>query len=167
MSRVIEILIAIDTVGILQRSPNPSRIPESPTLIDPHQIYVITNAGGTLQGGAGGELILKAQLGQIVVLNETSLSAASDLSPLFYRFIGIPGQELFSPPSPRIAATSRPLPNPREPSSPTREPVSTHRWSSEVVREGRTTHHFHFVIVDRNHSVCGYFAWAPWITLSS
>ncbi|WP_209311906.1 MULTISPECIES: AidA/PixA family protein [Bradyrhizobium] len=98
MSRVTDILVAFDTESILQKYSNPSKRPDSPTLIDFRHVYMITNQDNVISGQAGGELDLKAQVGDLIRWRETSLSLGFEKSVIFYRFIGKVGNELISTP---------------------------------------------------------------------
>jgi hypothetical protein len=43
MSRVTNVLTAIDTATVLLKYPNASKNPDAPTQIDPKYVYMITN----------------------------------------------------------------------------------------------------------------------------
>lgn len=165
MSRVIDVSVSFDTETILKKYPNPSQNPNAPTLIDWHQVYMITNQDNVVSGQAGGELDLKAQVGDLIRWRETSLSFGFEKSVIFYKFIGNAGGELISPPTPRKATASYALPNTSNPSIPTCQKVDNYYWSSETLACGRVTYHFNFMIVDRDCKPCGYFSWDPFISI--
>ncbi len=119
MSRVTDVLVSFDTETILQKYPNPSKNPDAPTLIDFHHVYMITNQDNVVSGQAGGELDLRAQVGDLIRWRETSLSLGFEKSVIFYRFIGNVGNELISTPTPRKAEASFAQPNTSNPSVPT------------------------------------------------
>ncbi len=98
MSRVTDVLVSFDTETILKKYPNPSRNPDQPTLIDWQHVYMITNQDNVVSGQAGGELDLKAQVGDLIRWRETSLSLGFEKSVIFYRFIGNVGANLISTP---------------------------------------------------------------------
>jgi hypothetical protein len=87
MSRVTDVLVAIDTATILQKYTGCSKSADSPTLIDPKYVYMITNQDNAISGQAGGELDLKAQVGDLIRWRETSLSLGFETAAIFYRFI--------------------------------------------------------------------------------
>lgn len=165
MSRVTDVLVAFDTETILQKYPNPSKNPNAPTLIDFHHVYMITNQDNVINGQAGGELDLKAQVGDLIRWRETSLSLGFEKSVIFYKFIGNVGNELISTPTPRKAEASFAQPNTTNPSVPTCQKIANYYWSSETLSTGRVTYHFNFMVVDRNCNAMGYFSWDPFITI--
>jgi len=155
MSRVTYILVSIDTETILKKYPNISKDPKNPTLIDWHHVYMVTNQDNVVSGQAGGELDLKAQVGDLIRWRETSLSQSFEQAVIFYKFIGNAGADLISPPSPRKATACVAVPNRENPSVPSCQKVDNHYWSSETLDCGRVTYHFHFLIVDRNCQIIG------------
>ncbi|KIH81277.1 inclusion body family protein [Pseudomonas batumici] len=165
MSRVTDVLVSFDTETILKKYPNPSRNPDAPTLIDWQHVYMITNQDNVVSGQAGGELDLKAQVGDLIRWRETSLSLGFEKSVIFYRFIGNVGANLISTPTPRKATASYAQPNTSNPVIPTCQKVDNYYWSSETLETGRVTYHFNFMIVDRDCKPCGYFSWDPFISI--
>jgi len=165
MSRVTDVLVAIDTATILQKYPNISKSAENPTLIDVKHVFMITNQDNVVSGQAGGELDLKAQVGDLIRWRESSLSLGFETSAIFYKFIGNVGNELISTPTPRKAEASCAVPNTSSPSTPTCQPISNFYWSSETLKCGRVTYHFNFMIVDRNCKPVGYCSWDPFISI--
>ncbi|MFJ3006194.1 inclusion body family protein [Pseudomonas fluorescens] len=165
MSRVTDILVSIDTETILKKYPNISKDPKNPTLIDWHHVYMVTNQDNVVSGQAGGELDLKAQVGDLIRWRETSLSQSFEQAVIFYKFIGNAGADLISPPSPRKATACVAVPNRENPSVPSCQKVDNHYWSSETLDCGRVTYHFHFLIVDRNCKIIGCCSWDPFISI--
>ncbi|WP_416427309.1 inclusion body family protein [Pseudomonas sp. App30] len=166
MSRVTDVICNFDTETILQKYSNPSKDPGNPTMIDWKHVYMITNQDNVVSGQAGGELDLKAQVGDLIRWRETSLSLGFEKAVIFYKFeTSDPKYLLISPPTPRKATASIALPNPSNPSVPTCQKVDNFYWSSETLSEGRVTYHFHFMIVDRDCKPCGYFKWDPFISI--
>jgi hypothetical protein len=167
MSRVTDVLTAIDTATVLLKYPNASKNPDAPTQIDPKYVYMITNQDNAISGQAGGELNLKAQVGDLIRWRETSLSLGFETAAIFYKFIGNVGNELISTPTPRTAEASLPYPNNSKPSVPVCQKISNYYWSSETLKTGSVTYHFNFMIVDRSCSALGFFSWDPFITISN
>ena len=66
MSRVTDVLVSIDTETILKKYPNISKNPAAPTMIDVNYMYMVTNQNNVVSGQAGGELNLKAQVGDLI-----------------------------------------------------------------------------------------------------
>lgn len=165
MSRVTDVLVAIDTATILQKYTSCSKSPDSPTFIDTKYVYMITNQDNVISGQAGGELDLKAQVGDLIRWRETSLSLGFETQAIFYRFIGNVGNDLISTPTSRTAEASLPHPNSSNPSIPTCQKVANYYWSSETLKTGRVTYHFNFMIVDRNCKALAYCSWDPFITI--
>ncbi|WGS52155.1 inclusion body family protein [Paraburkholderia sp. D15] len=165
MSRVTDVLVSFDTATILQAYPNPSKNPDAPTQIDPRYVYMITNQDNVISGQAGGELDIKAQVGDLIRWRETSLSLGFETQAIFYRFIGNVGNELISTPTPRMAEASIPVPNTSNPAVPTCQKVANYYWSSEMLKEGRVTYHFNFQIIDRACKSNGCFSWDPFISI--
>lgn len=165
MSRVTDVLVSIDTETILKKYPNISKDPASPTFIDVNHVYMVTNQDNVIQGQAGGELDLKAQVGDLIRWRETSLSQSFETAVIFYKFIANAGAQLISTPSPRKAIASVAVPNTSNPSVPSCQKVDNHYWSSETLECGRVTYHFQFLIVDRNCSIVGCCTWDPFISI--
>ncbi|KVD78920.1 inclusion body protein [Burkholderia sp. ABCPW 14] len=162
MSRVTDVLVAVDTETILQKYPNASN-PNNPLLIDWHHIDLITNQDNVISGQAGGELNLKAEAGDLVRWRESSVSLGFEKQVIFYKFIANQGGELIT--TPRLAETSLPVPNTSDPAKPKCQTVQNYFWSSEVLKRGRVTYHFQFVILDRRCQICGCCQWDPFITI--
>ncbi len=165
MSRVTDVLVAIDTATILQKVPGLSKNPNSPTLIDPKYVYMITNQDNVVNGQAGGELDVKAQVGDLIRWRETSLSLGFETAAIFYKFIGNAGNDLISTPTPRVAEASCAVPNTSNPSVPTCQKIQNFYWSSETLKTGRVTYHFNFMIIDRNCNALCYCSWDPFISI--
>ncbi|KVV45831.1 inclusion body protein [Burkholderia territorii] len=165
MSRVTDVLVSIDTETILKNYPNPSKDPKNPTLIDWKHVYMVTNQDNVVSGQAGGELDLKAQVGDLIRWRETSLSLGFEKQVIFYGFIANQGRELISTPTPRKATASVPIPNPSSPSTPTCQKLDNYYWSSETLSEGRVIYHFYFQIIDRNCQSLGCYQWDPFISI--
>lgn len=165
MSRVTDVLVSFDTETILKKYPNPSKNPAAPTLIDWHYVYMVTNQDNVISGQAGGELDLKAQVGDLIRWRETSLSLGFENQVVFYKFVGNVGNELISTPTPRVAEASIPVPNTSKPEVPTCQKVANYYWSSECLKVGRVTYHFQFQIIDRNCQSQGCFSWDPFISI--
>lgn len=106
MSRVTDVLVSFDTETILKKYPNPSKNPAAPTLIDWRYVYMVTNQDNVISGQAGGELDLKAQVGDLIRWRETSLSLGFENQVVFYKFVGNVGNELISTPTPRSSVTT-------------------------------------------------------------
>lgn len=167
MSRVTDVLVAIDTATVLQNYRNPSMNPDAPTQIDTRYVYMITNQDNALAGQAGGELNLKAQVGDLIRWRETSLSLGFETAAIFYKFIGNVGNDLISTPTPRTAEASLPYPNQSKPSVPVCQKISNYFWSSETLKAGSVTYHFNFMVVDRSCKAQGFFSWDPYITITN
>ncbi|UVM49209.1 MULTISPECIES: inclusion body family protein [unclassified Pseudomonas] len=165
MSRVTDVLVSIDTETILKNYPNISKNPHTPTTIDFRHVYMVTNQNNVVSGQAGGELDLKAQVGDLIRWREASLSLGFEQAVIFYKFIGNVGNELISTPTPRKATASFAVPNTSNPSVPSCQKVDNHYWSSETLACGRVTYHFNFLIVDRDCQIIGCCAWDPFISI--
>lgn len=140
MSRVTDVLVSIDTETILKNYPNISKNPASPTMIDVNHVYMVTNRDNVINGQAGGELNLKAQVGDLIRWRETSLSQSFETAVIFYKFIGNKGSELISTPTPRKATACVAVPNTSNPSVPSCQKVDNHYWSSETLDCGSVTY---------------------------
>lgn len=123
MSRVTDVLVSIDTETILKKYPNISKDPANPTFIDVNHVYMITSQDNVIQGQAGGELDLKAQVGDLIRWRETSLSQSFETAVIFYKFIANDGEQLISTPSPRKALACVAVPNTSKPSVPSCQKV--------------------------------------------
>lgn len=165
MSRVTDVLVSIDTETILKNYPNISKNPATPTMIDVNHVYMVTNQNNVVSGQAGGELNLRAQVGDLIRWRETSLSQSFETAVIFYKFIGNVGNELISTPTPRKATACVAVPNPSNPSVPSCQKVDNHYWSSETLSTGSVTYHFNFLIVDRDCKIVGCCSWDPFITI--
>ncbi|VVP51240.1 inclusion body family protein [Pseudomonas fluorescens] len=165
MSRVTDVLVTIDTETILKNYPNISKNPAAPTLIDVKHVYMVTNQDNVVSGQAGGELNLKAQVGDLIRWRETSLSQGFETAVVFYQFIANAGKELISTPTPRKATACIAIPNTSNPSVPSCQKVDNYYWSSETLSTGSVTYHFNFLIVDRECKIVGCCSWDPFITI--
>lgn len=165
MSRVTDILVSIDTETILSKYPNISKNPAAPTLIDVNHVYMVTNQNNVISGQAGGELNLKAQVGDLIRWRETSLSQSFETAVVFYKFISGQGNDLISTPTPRKATASVAVPNTSNPSVPSCQKVDNYYWSSETLAVGSVTYHFNFLIVNRDCQIVGCCSWDPFITI--
>jgi hypothetical protein len=165
MSQITDVLVSFDTTEILRLCKNPSKDPNRPTQISPNQVFMITTQNNVISGQAGGELDLKAQVGDLIRWRETTLSLGFENSAIFYQFVATGGNDLISTPTPREAEVTVPVPNPKDPVHPKNQHISNYFWSSETLKTGRVVYHFNFMICDRNGAVAGYFWWDPFITI--
>ncbi|MFP3244346.1 MAG: inclusion body family protein [Paraburkholderia sp.] len=164
MSQVTDVLVSIDTTTILNRYGKNNNL-SNPPLIDFKHIFMIVTQNNVVSGQAGGELDVAATVGDVIRWRETSLSLGFEQTCIFYKFIGNQGNDLISPPSPRAAEVTIPVPNPSDPTKPNKQTVSNYFWSCETLKSGRVTYHFQFMILDRSGNLCGCYQWYPFITI--
>ncbi|KWZ48220.1 inclusion body protein [Burkholderia savannae] len=164
MSRVTDVLVAVDPETILQNHPNAMNS-ANPLLSDPKYIYMITNNDNAISGQAGGELNLKAEVGDLIRWREQNISLGFEKPVIFYKFVADQGSDLITTPTPRMAETSLPVPNTSDPTKPKCQTVRNYFWSSEVLKRGSVTYHFQFMILDRRCQICGCHQWDPSITI--
>ncbi|CAO3415776.1 inclusion body family protein [Azospirillum endophyticum] len=167
MSRITNVLITFDTESIVANYKNISQDPKNPTPISASYIYMVTNGANAISGQAGGELNLKASVGDVIRWREATLTLSSDDSALMYAFVPTAGGQLISPPQALLATVTIPIPNPDNLTKPNFETIKDFFWNSNALSTGKVTYHFHFMITDRYGQVKGYCKWDPYITISN
>lgn len=165
MAEIINVLIAFDTETIIKTYTNPSQDPNKPTQVTTSLIYMIVRQGNAISGQAGGNLNIKAQVGDIVRWRETSLSLSAESNALLYAYIRGSGEGRISNATAHIVEPDVPLPNPDDPLHPKIQNVKIHNWTSEVERQGTVGYTFRFMILDRDEGLIGYYYWDPSVTI--
>lgn len=165
MSRITNVLITFDTESILANYKTLSQDPKNPTLVSASYIYMVTNGANAISGQAGGELNLKASVGDVIRWREATLTLSSDDSVLLYAFVPSSGGNLISQPQALLATVTVPVPNPENLIKPNFETIKDFFWNSIALSTGKVTYHFHFMITDRYGQVKGYCKWDPFITI--
>lgn len=166
MSRITDVLVSIDTEAILkQYGKNNSQ--GNPQFVDPKHVYMVVTQGQAISGQAGGELNIKAAVGDVIRWRESSLSLGFEQSCIFYKFVANQGNNLISTPQPREAEVVIPVPNPQDPEKYKTQKVSNFYWTCDTLKVGSVTYHFQFMIVDRSGALCGCYQWDPFITISN
>lgn len=161
MSKIINVLVAIDSDSILKKFGN-NTDPEHPVYIQgPNLIFMIAEPENTISGQASEELRLKGTPGDVIRWHE--ISSCMDFNVLLYKFVITSGDKLISTPESFVRSTTIPLPNPSDPLHPRTEDIDTSFWNSDVLRIGDVAYLFHFMILDRASKIQGYYCWDPYI----
>ncbi|QAU24172.1 inclusion body protein [Dyella sp. M7H15-1] len=164
MSIVTDVLASIDTKAILDKY-GPNNSMDNPPVIDPKYIYMTVTQGQVVSGQAGGELDVKAAVGDVVRWREASMSLGFEQQVIFYKFVGTANKELITAPAPREATVTVPVPNAQDPKKPNKQTVKNYFWTAETLSTGRVTYHFQFQILDRDGNLKGCYQWDPFITI--
>ncbi|MDQ0749976.1 hypothetical protein QF034_004207 [Streptomyces africanus] len=163
----LNVLISFDAATIVERNPNASRNPDTPTQVDPRLIYMTTRQDHIV-GTSGAELNLRAEPGDSVKWRETTLSLGSDYKALLYRYVSSDSQyQLIKPPEIEVVSGIYPLPKEGTEGRPEfdTQRYQDHYWRTTVKQPGKVVYHFYFQILDRHRQLKGYFQWDPFITI--
>jgi hypothetical protein len=173
MSKIIDILIAIDTDAVLANNPNPSKDPDSPTGIA-HNMGFMVCTGTTIVSGQGtGDLNFNALVGDTVRVFGVSGSDNFEASVLVYslpKFGGTPVLDDFeyknfnNKSSVVPQSTSTPLPA-------RIVPESFWFYQADVNNPGTENYMVQFALYGRDPNtgqptLVGYYAWDPTITVA-
>jgi hypothetical protein len=158
----IDIQITFDAITILDTYKGSSD-PKNPVGISADLVYMVTNQGHVVTGEGGGELNVSAQTDDVLRWREAALNP--EYSVLLYAFT--PPTGLVSAPQPMQSTITVAVPNAADPLQPTRQTIQDYFWQSTVLNPGNLTYHFCFMIVDRSGAELGYYAWDPFITITS
>lgn len=158
----IDIQMTFDAVTILDTYKGNSD-PDNPVGISANLVYMVTNQGNVVTGEGGGELNVSAQTDDTLRWREAALNP--EYSVLLYAFT--PATGLISPPQSLQSTITVPVPNPGNPLQPGRQTIQDYFWQATVLNPGTLTYHFSFMIVARSGAELGYYAWDPFITITS
>ena len=158
MARIINVLIAIDSDTILQKY-GKNTDPNNPKQIASNLIYMITEEDNAMKGQAGEELKIKGTPGDTIRWRETTLSLDPNTDVLLYKFVtsGALASKLFSTPKPVTHDIIIALPDEDNPLKPITKQITTHYWTSDLLKVGDVTYHFNFIILDAQGEVQGYY----------
>ncbi|RKT52740.1 inclusion body family protein [Saccharothrix australiensis] len=165
MSEFINVLIAIDAETIVEQlgkntdPDHPTAVPNSSNLI------YMTTRHNQLDGSPGSELSVSASPTDIIRWRETTLSLNSSYTGILYRFNALGGGDLISTPVPRSVVLHEPLPDSGNPLNPGTQEVNSYYWECEVLKTGRVTYNFSFMILNRKGEKQGYYFWDPFINI--
>lgn len=159
MADLINVLIVIDSDGILKKY-GPNNNPDDPIHItDPNLIFMITEQDNVISGQAGNELCIKGVPGDTVQWREITLSLNPNTDVLLYKYIMTPAvsDKLTSTPKVYETKVSVPLPNSNNPFIPTMQTITEHYWYLILLKTGNVTYQFNFMILDAAGQVKGYY----------
>lgn len=165
MSNIINISVNCNTTAIIKKYSKPNISPDNPAWINYKHVYFTTTQGNRVSGQPGGELAIKAQVGDIIHLQETSLPCGFENTVIFYRITPSLDVHLIEKPYLKKAIHCRLIPNPTEPARPRCEKIENYFWESTILKTGYSTYHFNFLIVDKNCKLLGYFYCNPFISI--
>lgn len=164
MSEITDVLVSIDTKTIVDKYGKNNNL-NNPPVIDFNHVFMIVTQRNAISGQAGGELNIAATVGDVIRWREASLSLGFEQTCIFYKFVGNQGNDLISLPTPLQAEVTIPVPNPSDPTKPNKQPVVNYFWNSTMLKTGKVTYHFQFMVLDRSGSLCGCYQWDPFITI--
>ncbi|NUT54002.1 MAG: hypothetical protein HOV94_42950 [Saccharothrix sp.] len=176
-------LVAFDAETIVESYPKPSQDPSKPTPIHDDLIYMTVKQANVFAGQAGGELNVKAHLGDFIEWRETTMSMGDDYIALMYDYHANPNNTAESPialPKHRLrdsvnAYLVSQAPDPAFKA----DPIQGHHWSTEVLhlpvdeknKPVRFAYTFSFELIHANPGgtspVIGFYSWDPFITVVS
>ncbi|MBS9438900.1 hypothetical protein EAE91_17665 [Photorhabdus noenieputensis] len=165
---IINVLVAFDAKTILKKY-SLSMQPDSPTLIDGNDIYMITTRDHVVSEQSGSELNIKAEVEDVIHWREASVSIP-EYSVILYHFNASSGGSLIDKPQPDIIPRVMvPMPSKDENGNIIIElvPTQDYYWSANVLSAGSVTYQFWFQVVDRRGNTLGYGRWDPFITISN
>ena len=158
----IDIQVTFDAVAILDTYKGSSN-QNNPVGISGDLVYLVTNQGHVVTGEGGSELNVSAQTDDVLRWREATLNPG--YSVLLYAFT--PPMGLISPPRPLRSTVTVPVPNPSSPLQPGRQTIQDYFWQSTVQSPGHLAYHVSFMIVDQSGAQMGYYAWEPFVTITS
>lgn len=172
MSKIINILITIDTDGVKKNYPNPSKDQNNPTGIG-HQYGFMVSTGTTINSGQGtGDLSIKALVGDTVRAFATSGSDNFEDSVLLYGMPMYSGQQVFSDFSYQSFTKSAVVPNSKTAPLPAKTSEEVFWFfQADVVSKGTENYKVQFGLYTRdpdngNPVLFGYYNWDPQITVA-
>jgi hypothetical protein len=163
MSNTFDIQVTFDAETILQKY-GTNTDPNNPVQVDASYVYMVVAAPAALSGNGGGELRLVAQTDDTIRWRESTPGV--DLQTILYAFSPL-NNGIISNPQLFLSNVTVPVPNPNNPLEPTTQTIQDYFWNSLAQAPGQVTYHFNFMIVDRHGNTQGYYAWDPFITITS
>lgn len=152
-NKIINVLIVIDAETIIQQLPS-SLDPEYPTNVCSGMVYIIIRSDDRLIGDPS--LTLSVRVGDVIRWRATTPSYNMLHSALFCDFKANPN-ELISPVQSRVTKVNSPYPDENDPDSPKRQIIIGNYWGCDVLKRGKVTYRFDFMILDRDNEVLGYY----------
>ena len=172
MSKIINILITIDTDMVLKNYPNPSQNPNSPTGIA-HNLGYMVATGTTINSGQGtGDLNINALVGDTVRAFATSGSDNFEDAVLLYGMPRFSGDQVFSAFNYQNFTKSTVVPNSTTTVLPARVVDETFWfYKADVVAKGTEGYMVQFALYTRDPNtgqpvLKGYYAWDPTIKVA-
>lgn len=168
MMQIIDVLVVIDAETIINKFGKNTDSNNPVQVTDPNLIFMVTKRTDAVSGNGGNELkIASKRLDTTIRWKETSLSLISTYSALLYKFTATSGSNLISPPVSLLVTAQTPLSDPSNPAVPKIQTSKTYFWNCNVLKSGKVTYHFNFMILDRSGKVQGYYWWDFYIEITN
>jgi hypothetical protein len=171
MSQIINVIVVIDTASLIAAFPHPSQDQNNPTQIGHQYSYMVATAGSVISGQAGGDLNLKANVGDVIRWTGESESNNFESSVLVYGLPQYGGTQVFSNPVFKefTKASMQPAQNGPFPVS---FPNQTFWFiEADITNTGTEQYQVRFGVYNRPtggaQQLFGYFQWDPTITVQS
>ncbi len=170
MSGIVNVIVVIDTTSLIAAYPNPSKNQSAPTQIGHQYSYMVAAAGSVISGQAGGDLNIKANVGDVIRWSGDSESSNFESAILIYGLPKFGGATVFSNPVFKQFTKSSMQPAQNGPF-----PVSNVNqtfWflEADITNTGTEQYQVQFAVYNRPNGgaqeLYGYFQWDPTITVS-
>ncbi|MEM7537778.1 MAG: inclusion body family protein [Chloroflexota bacterium] len=160
MSKVIDILIVVDAETII-KDYGRNNEPAEAAQINSDHVFMTVKEDQALSGQGGGDLEIKANVGDILRWRQTTISLGSGYSAMLCEFKQTAGKDLIINDGPRTNKVIVPLPNPNDVYHPNTQVITDYHWNGEVNDYGSEYYAFLFLITDRHGKTQGFYSWDP------
>lgn len=170
----IEVLVVINTEYIFNNYTNPSRDAAKPTGINHSSQYMITNSKrGIVSGQGTADLSFKANVGDLVSFQGSSIEANSDSAVIVYGINYWSGDHVFNQFVPNMITRNRAvMPNNTTPNGlpAVQQQINFASFDAKVAKAGKENFYVNIAVYrladdGQTQELYGYFYWDPTITV--
>jgi hypothetical protein len=166
-NNIINVLVMLDTEEIIKTYKTPSQEKDNPTTMPTATplAYMVATRGSVISGAGGGNLVIKANVGDVIRWTGQSESANFDSSILIYDLQRVGGDEVFTAPTFKKYTKSSMMP-----AQTTIFPVTfvdQTYWfmQADISNKGKEDYRVKFALYNRPdggaQKLYGFFTWDP------
>ncbi len=157
------VLLIVDAESLLSRYPEPSLMPQLPTVIEDGFIFAIGGLKSTINDS---NVTLKADNGTTFHIRARTVSLLAEHSVVFYEMSVGDAGVLSAPKLVVHGNLTVPAPDPANPTEPGNHVADDHYWECTRLSSGVETCELNFMLINKSCEALGYFSWAVEITLT-
>jgi nematocidal protein AidA len=170
-NNVINVAVIIDAQSIIDQVSNPSQDPKNPTGLNHTFMYMVATRGNTMVGSGTADLVISANVGDVIRWSAESDSSNFDASTLIYGLPQYGGDTVFSNPTFKMFTRTS-----MQPVNNTIFPVvfvPQKYWfmQADIEATGSEQYGIQFAIYNRPsggaQQLYGYFWWDPTLTINN